>query len=159
LCHEEAERPFDLAADLMLRASLLRLEDELHVLLVTMHHVASDAWSVHVFERELSLLYDAFSRGADPGLPALPLQYVDFAVWQQRELQGPRLEKLVQYWRAQLEGAAPLNLPTDRPRPPVPTGRGARHTFELKEELVDQLKMLSRAEGATLHMTLLAAFQ
>jgi amino acid adenylation domain-containing protein len=159
LCHEEAERPFDLEADVMLRAALLRLEDEVYVLLVIMHHVATDVWSIRVFERELTFLYDAFCCGGDANLPELPLQYVDFAVWQQRELQGPRLENLVKYWGAQLEGMTPLNMPTDRPRPPMLPNRGARHPFKLKGELVDQLKMLSQTEGVTLHMMLLAAFQ
>jgi amino acid adenylation domain-containing protein len=155
----EAERPFDLTRDLMLRASLLHLGEDEHVLMLTMHHIASDGWSLRVLWRELEALYDANCRGTDPDLPDLAVQYADYALWLRNELQGQRLEWLVQYWREQLEGTSALELPTNRPRPPVSTYRGARHAFELHEELVDQLKSLSQREGVTLHMTLLAAFQ
>ena len=139
--------------------SLLRLAEDEHVLLLTMHHIASDGWSLRVLWRELEFLYDAYRLGANPDLPDLPVQYADYAVWQRSELQGQRLERLLQHWRSQLENVSALELPTDRPRPALPTYRGARHNFELKEELFEQLKSLAIAEGVTLHMTLLAAFQ
>jgi len=155
----EAERPFDLTCDLMLRASLLCLSEDEHVLLLTMHHIASDGWSLSVLWRELNVLYDAFDRGADPQLPELPVQYADYAEWQRQELQGPRLEQGLKYWRDQLEGVPVLEMPTDYVRPLVPTYRGAHCEFRLSKELVDQLKSLSQREGVTLHMLLLAAFQ
>jgi amino acid adenylation domain-containing protein len=155
----EAERPFDLTCDLMLRASLLRLAEDEQVLLLTMHHIASDGWSLHILWRELGLLYDAYRRKSDLALPALPVQYADYAAWQRQELEGERLPRLLQYWRRQLDGVSALELPTDRPRPPVLTYQTGRHYFWLSLELVDQLKALSQREGVTLHMLLLAAFQ
>jgi amino acid adenylation domain-containing protein len=159
-CEAEAERPFDLARDRMLRASLLRLADDEHVLLVTLHHIACDGWSLQVvFWRELALLYNACCREADAGLPDLALQYAEYAVWQRQQLAGERLTELLQYWRAQLAGVNALQLPTDRPRPARLSYRGARHDFGLGPGLIGQLQSLGRAESATLQMTLLAAFQ
>jgi amino acid adenylation domain-containing protein len=158
-CRLEAERPFDLSGDRMLRAALLRLAAHEHVLLLTIHHIASDGWSLGVLWRELERLYEAYCRGANPDLPPLPVRYADYAMWQQNELQGQRLDWLQQYWREQLHGAHVLELPTDHPRPPALTYQGARHDFDLKEELVEQLKSLSQREDVTLHMMLLAAFQ
>ena len=158
-CRLEAEKPFDLHTDRMLRARLLQLADHEHLLLVTLHHIASDGWSQIVLWRELGRLYNAYCRGVEPDLPNLPVQYADYAVWQRGHLQGPRLEQLLQYWRGQLAGVSVLELPTDRSRPLVPTYRGARQNFEVPETLVAQLKSLSQASGVTLHMTLLAAFQ
>ncbi len=158
-CRLEADKPFDLHTDRMLRAQLLQLADDEHLLLVTLHHIASDGWSQLVLWRELGRLYNAYCRGAEPDLPNLPVQYADYAVWQRDQLQGPRLEQLLQYWRGQLADVSVLELPADRSRPSVPTYRGARQNFELPETLVAQLKSLSQASGVTLHMTLLAAFQ
>ena len=158
-CLSEAERPFDLTRDRMLRACLLELTEDKNILMLTMHHIASDGWSRRVFWRELQHLYNAGCRRANAELPELPLQYVDYAVWQRSELRGSRLGILLKYWLKQLKGAAPLEMPTDRPRPAKPTYRGARHDFALPEELVNRLNSLSQAEGVTLHMTLLAAFQ
>ena len=158
-CQQEAERPFDLTSDLMLRASLLRLSEDEHVLLLTMHHIASDGWSMRVLWRELGLLYDGNCNGTELTLPDLPVQYADHAIWRRSQLEGPRLKQLLQYWREQLDGVSVLELPTDHPRPALPTYRGAQHSFELPEELVGQLKALSQSSGVTLHMTLLAAFQ
>ena len=155
----EAEKPFNLSTDLMLRASLLHLADDEHMLLLTMHHIASDGWSLQILLRELAGLYDAYCRGAASNLRELPVQYADYAIWQRSELEGQRLEQLLQYWREQLKGVSPLELPTDHPRPARPTYRGAQHSFELPEELVSQLKRLSQTAGVTLQMTLLAAFQ
>ena len=135
------------------------MEDDAHIFVTTMHHVASDAWSLYVFRRDLERMYDAYSRGAEPDLPELPLQYADFAVWQRGAIEEQRLQELLAYWREKLDGVTPLELPTDRPRPVVPTFRGNQHVFELQEEVVDQLKSLGSACQTTLHMTLLAAFQ
>jgi amino acid adenylation domain-containing protein len=158
-CKEEADRPFDLNSDLMLRASLLRLGEGEHVLLVTMHHIASDGWSFRLMCREMDTLYEAFCHGARPDLPELPIQYADYAVWQQNELQGQRLDDLVQFWRDCVQDAAGLELPADHPRPAAPSYRGAEHVFEIPQELVAQLNALSQRAGVSLHMTLLAAFQ
>jgi amino acid adenylation domain-containing protein len=156
----EAERPFDLSGDLMLRTSLLRLNDQEHVLLLTMHHIASDGWSLEVFWRELGTLYKAYCGGAgEAGLADLPVQYADYAVWQSKVLAGQRLETLLEYWRNQLNGVTALELPIDHSRPARPSYRGASYDFELGSELVSQLKLLGQSEGVTLHMTLLAAFQ
>ena len=143
----------------MLRTQLLQLANEEYVLLLTLHHIAADGWSVRVLWQELEKLYDTFRRRAEPALPELPVQYVDFTIWQQNELQGQRKERLVKYWRTQLNGLGLLDIPTDRPRPPKQSYRGSSHDFELPSGLADQLRQLSRAENVTLHMTLLAAFQ
>jgi amino acid adenylation domain-containing protein len=156
---EAIQQPFDLSGDLMLRPLLLRLADELHILLMVKHHIASDGWSSSVFRRELSVSYEAFSEGAIPNLPDLPIQYADYAVWQREWLQGENLQSQLSYWRNQLAGVPTLNLPTDRPRPAAPSFRGAKHSFTLSAELSDRLKTVSRQEGVTLFMTLLAAFQ
>ena len=115
LCQIEAERPFDLTCDLMLRASLLQLADDEHILLLTMHHIASDGWSLDVLWRELELLYNAYSLGNQPQLPELAVQYADYAVWQRAQLQGPYLDELLSYWRGQLADLDALELPSDRP--------------------------------------------
>src|SRR5262249_19661256 len=150
----------DLAHDLMLRTSLLRLSEDLHVLLLTLHPIASDGWSLQrVFWRELEVLYDAYCRGVDPGLPDLAVPYADYAVWQRKQLEGERLAGLLAYWRQQLTRLTALELPTDRPSPARSSYRGARHEFRLGSELVRQLRSLGQSESATLHMVLLAAFQ
>jgi amino acid adenylation domain-containing protein len=160
LAAEETRRPFDLAQGPPVRMMLLCLAENEHVLLLTMHHIVSDGWSMGVLHRELSVLYQAFSRGKPSPLPDLPIQYADFAVWQREWLQGEVLEKQLSYWKKQLEGIpAVLNLPTDRPRPAVQSFRGKRQSLELSKELTQGLKALSRKEGVTLYMTLLAAFQ
>ncbi len=159
-CVAEAQRPFDLRHDLMLRAKLLRLGEREHVLLLTMHHIASDGWSIRVLLVELATLYEAFAGGKPSPLPELAVHYADFAVWQREWLQGPILEKQLSYWRKQLEGApALLELPTDWPRPATQSYRGARIGWELPKPLSVALGELSRREGATLFMTLLAGFQ
>lgn len=156
----ESKRPFDLATGPLLRLSLLRLGEEDHVLLISMHHIISDAWSIAVFTRELASFYEAAATGRTYELPPLPLQYADFARWQREWLQGENLERELAFWKRQLEGAPPvLELPTDRPRPEVQSFRGARHHQLLSAALLDGLKTLSRSEGSTIFMTLLAAFQ
>jgi amino acid adenylation domain-containing protein len=156
---EDARRRFDLTKGPLLRANLLRLGETEHVLLLTIHHIISDGWSVGVFVRELAVLYEAYTAGRSSPLQELSIQYADFAAWQRDWLQGGRLEEQLSYWKTQLSDAPPLlELPTDRPRPPVQSYKGAHETLLLCESLSRSLKELSRREGATLFMTLLAAF-
>ncbi|MBN8468384.1 non-ribosomal peptide synthase/polyketide synthase [Corallococcus exiguus] len=160
LVTEEAGRPFDLASGPLLRASLLRLGDQDHVLIFSMHHIVTDAWSMGVVAREVAALYEAALRHAPSPLPELPLQYADYAVWQRQWLQGDVLSAQLDGWRQRLAGApAVLELPTDRPRPPVQTFRGARHSFRLPADVAERLGALGQQEKATPFMTLLAAFQ
>ncbi|UCE20077.1 MAG: amino acid adenylation domain-containing protein [Gemmatimonadota bacterium] len=157
---EEIQRPFDLSQGPLLRARLLRLAEKEHILSLTMHHIVSDAWSMGIFYRELSTLYRAFTTGMPSTLPELPIQYADFALWQREWLQGENLEAQLSYWRERLAVAPPsLELPTDRPRPPAQTYRGARQSLVLSKTLTEAIKVLSQREGVTLFMTLLAAFK
>ncbi|HKV09578.1 MAG TPA: amino acid adenylation domain-containing protein, partial [Thermoanaerobaculia bacterium] len=157
---EEAARPFDLAAGPLFEARLLRLGERDHLLLARLHHIIGDAWSLDVLRREVTALYGAFAEGLPSPLPDLPLQYADFAVWQRGWLQGEVLEAEIDVWRRRLAGAPPvLELPTDRPRPSVQTFRGASRSLELPGDLSRRLAELGRQRGATLFMTLLAAFQ
>jgi FkbM family methyltransferase len=160
LAAEEAGRPFDLAAGPLVRVRLLKLAEEEHVLLLTMHHVVSDGWSMGVLVREVAALYEAFAAGRPSPLAELPVQYADYAAWQREWLQGEVLEEQLAYWKEQLAGAPPvLELPTDRPRPAVKSSRGAAHRFGLQPGALERLKGLSRQENVTLFMTLLAAWQ
>jgi amino acid adenylation domain-containing protein len=159
LAREEARRPFDLARGPLLRSKLLRLGEDDHVLLLTMHHIVSDGWSMEVFFRELSVLYQAFCSGKPSPFPELPIQYADFAVGQREWLQGEVLDRQLSYWKKQLDNVTPLQLPTDWPRPAVQTYRSGRHSLVLPKDLSAKLRSLSRKEGVTLFMTLLAAFQ
>jgi natural product biosynthesis luciferase-like monooxygenase protein/amino acid adenylation domain-containing protein len=157
---EQARYVFDLAADPLLRLSLLKLAPEEHVLVLVVHHVVWDGWSMMVFVRELTELYDAFSRGLASPLPELPVQYLDYAEWQSGWLQGETLNRLLGFWRDEIAGVPQtLHLPTDRPRPPVQTFRGTRHALELPAGLAPALHNLDRQEGVTLFMTLLAGFE
>jgi amino acid adenylation domain-containing protein len=157
---EDAARPFDLARGPLLRASLLRLDGEEHVLLLTLHHAASDGWSMGVFFRELCAAYDALTAGEEPAFAPLPIRYADYAAWQREQLAGAGMERDLAFWREELEGApAVLELPTDRPRPAVQSFRGARHAISLPAELVERLRTLARGEEATLFMVLLAGWQ
>jgi amino acid adenylation domain-containing protein len=157
---EEAARPFDLAAGPLFRAALLRLGTDDCVLLLAMHHVVSDGWSMGVLYREMSALYEAYREGRESPLPELEVQYADYAVWQREQLQGEVLDRQLAYWRRRLTGAPELlELPTDRPRPPVQTYRGATVPVNVSPELLERLQALGRSEGATLYMTLLSAFQ
>jgi amino acid adenylation domain-containing protein/FkbM family methyltransferase len=158
LASETARRPFDLAAGPLLRAELLRLGDIEHVLLFAMHHIISDGWSSAVLLREVAALYEAFSAGVPSRLPELSVQYADYAMWQRDWLQGEVLADHLAYWRQQLAGAPALELPTDRPHPAVQTFNGAAISFALAKDLSKALAALSRRTGATLYMTLLAAF-
>jgi amino acid adenylation domain-containing protein len=155
-----AGEPFDLAAGPLLRVRLVKMEEEAHLLLLTMHHIVSDGWSMQVLVGELTALYSAFSQGRPSPLPELPVQYADYAAWQRRLLQGEVLESQLAYWRSHLAGAPPaIELPTDKARPRSLSARGAKENFQIPAELTAALKTLGRREGATLFMTLLAAFQ
>ncbi len=156
---ELSRRPFDLTRDLMLRATLVQLDDEDHVLLLGMHHIAADAHSDTVLFAELAECYAALRDGRAPNLAALPIQYADYAVWQRERLRGQTLEELRSYWARTLDGApALLRLPTDRPRLPVQRTEGSHHRIALDRELADGMVALGREQGATLFITMLAAF-
>jgi acyl carrier protein len=156
---ELASRPFDLTADLMTRAAVLKLDETEHVLLVTAHHIACDGWSKTILFRELASFYESARRGESPDLPELAIQYADYASWQARWLSGGRLDALTAWWSEHLAGApVALNMPTERRRPLVQTFAGALHWLDLPASLTDELRELGRREGATLYMTLLAVF-
>ena len=156
---QEASRPFDLSRGPLFRARLLRLGPEEHVVLVTMHHIVSDAWSMGILIREVSTLYEAFCRGEPSPLPEPPIQYADYAVWQREYLQGQVLEAQLTYWRQRLAGLPALELPTDRPRPLVSSERGGELSRLVEPAVLEAARGLSRDVGATLYMTLLAVFQ
>ncbi len=156
---EEVTRPFDLAEGPLLRLDLVRLAREEHVLVFNAHHVVMDGWSEAVFFRELEALYAACSEGRPSQLPELPIQYADFAVWQRERMSGERLARLLDHWRSRLDGAPPvLTLPTDFPRPPVETRRGAAERFDVPAELADALRAFAKRERVSLFMTLLSGF-
>ena len=158
LAAAEASRPFDLARGPLLRACLIRLGEQEHILLVTMHHIISDGWSMGVLAGEVAALYRAFLLGQPAPLAELPVQYADFAAWQRRWLQTDVLPTQLEYWQRQLASLPLLQLPTDKPQPAAPSYRGSVHYFTLADDLTQALNELSRREGATLFMTLLAAF-
>ena len=156
---ESAQSPFKLAAEPLLRVKLLQLDETEYVLLLNLHHIVSDGWSLGVLIRELGTLYTAFSAGKPSPLSDLPLQYADFAHWQRQWLQGEVLESQLSYWRQQLAALPILNLPADRTRPAIQTYHGATQNLELSNSLTASLEAISQREGVTLFMTLLAAFQ
>src|SRR6266508_1357144 len=156
---EEAARSFDLNRGPLLRVIVLKMDEEEHVLLYTTHHIVSDGWSMEILIREVGELYRAFSAGEPSPLEELPIQYADFAVWQREWLGGEVLERQMEYWGGQLKDLQILELPTDHPRPTIQSFRGSRCRFQVDGELSQRLQELSRAEGATLFITLLAAFQ
>jgi len=159
LARVEAETPFDLSRDRMLRAVLVRVAADEHLLVLNLHHVAGDGWSIGVLFRELAALYEAFAAGRPSPLPAPAVQYADFAVWQREWLKEDVLEAQLAYWRARLAGApAVLELPTDRARPAEQSYRGAVTSFEVPAALAARLREAARREGATLFMVLLAGF-
>ncbi len=156
----EAQQPFDLKSELLLRVRLLRLSEQEHILLLTMHHIASDGWSIGVLVREVTALYEAFCTDKPSPLSELPIQYADFAVWQRQRLQGKTLEAQLSYWKQQLGNNLPvLQLPTTRPRTEVKTNKGATQSFLIPSNVSQGLQALSRQEGVTLFMTLVASFQ
>jgi amino acid adenylation domain-containing protein len=159
LAAAEAHAPFDLVSGPLLRGQLICLDESEHVLLVSMHHIVSDGWSLGIFLKELGALYRAFSQGQPDPLPPLSLQYADYAHWQRQWVSGERLQSQLQYWKQQLAGAPPvLELPVDRARPAVASYAGARVEVCLEASLARQLRELSRAHGVTLYMTLLGSW-
>ncbi|EFF88805.1 pyoverdine sidechain peptide synthetase III, L-Thr-L-Ser component, partial [Streptomyces sp. e14] len=159
LVAEDGRRPFDLAAEHPVRALLARLDEDVHAVLLTLHHIASDGWSEGVLLGELDRLYQAFAAGRPAPLEPAGPQYADFAAWQREHLTGDRLAAQLAYWRTTLAGLTPLALPTDRPRGPVRDAAGATATFTVPAELVQPLVALGRSQGATPFMVFLAAFQ
>jgi hypothetical protein len=160
LMAEEARKPFDLGRGPVLRCLLLRVEDREHVLLMNMHHVVTDEWSLGILQRDLGALYEAEQRGGKAELKELPIQYADYAVWQRAWMKGEVLEEQLGYWKKQLEGMpGVLELPADKPRPAVQRYHGRMEWFEVSRELWEEVKKVSRREGATQFMTLLAAFE
>jgi amino acid adenylation domain-containing protein len=157
---EEAQRPFDLARGSLFRASLLRLTEQLHVLLFTTHHIVFDGWSSEIFLHELATLYEAVSNDHPAPLPDLPIQYSDFVRWQRETIQHEPLKNQLAYWKCQLSNSWPIiNLPTDRPRPSIRRSNGAKRSFTLTKGLSEKLNEISRQECVSLFMTLLAAFK
>jgi aspartate racemase len=157
---EETQRRFDLERGPVMRVSLFTRSAQEHILLLVIHHIVVDFWSLAVILNELGVLYPAEKAGRPAALPPLDLQYTDFVRWQTAMLASPAGERLWDYWKKQLAGPLPvLNLPTDRPRPPIQMFRGAQHDFTLNDELARRLRALAKAEGATLYMVLLAAFE
>ena len=160
LANQEAQQTFDLGQAPLLRARLLKLAEQDFLLLLTFHHIISDGWSINVFFEELAALYNAFVHGQPSPLPPTPLQYVDFAIWQQEYMKNNGLSEHLVYWKQQLAGApTTLDLPTDHPRPLSPSSRGSHYVITLPITLADALKTLSRQQGTTLYMTMVAAFQ
>jgi len=160
IARSEAQKKFDLSKLPLITAKLLQLSSEDHILLLTIHHMIFDGWSEGVLISELAIIYEAFAAGKPSPLAPPAIQYADFAVWQRQRLQGERLETMLAYWKKQLGGSLPvLSLPTDRPRPPVQTVRGAKEYLLLPKNLSESLKELSLTEGVTLFLTLMAAFK
>jgi amino acid adenylation domain-containing protein len=158
--HQASRKPFNLATDLMLRCGLVQLAPNQHVFLATMHHIASDAWSMGLFWQQLGQVYNAFSAHKPNPLLPLPIQYADYAVWQREWLSSKVIAQQLDYWKQQLVNVNPvLELPTDYPRPAIQTYAGATTSIDLSPQLTADLKSLCRQEGTTLFMTLLAAFQ
>ena len=159
LAAQEAAAPFDLEAGPLIRGRLIQLAENEHALLLTMHHIVSDGWSMGVLAGELSALYGAFLRGEDDPLPELEIQYADYAVWQRQWIEGEILQQQAAYWKANLAGTpALLELPADHPRPAQQDYAGAFTGLVLDEQLTAGLRELSRRHGTTLFMTLLAAW-
>ncbi|MBU7585509.1 MAG: amino acid adenylation domain-containing protein [Nostoc sp. TH1S01] len=159
LAIKEAYKPFDLAKDPVLRVKMWQVASDEYILLIAIHHIASDGWSIGVLNRELSAHYRAITTDSAVELPELPVQYADFTLWQRQWLTIEVLERQLSYWKQQLAGAPPLlELPTDRPRPAIQTFRGGTERFQLDASLTFALRQLSHKSGTTLFMTLLAGF-
>ena len=155
----ESRATFDLERGPLLRTKLVRLSDESHLLLVMMHHIIGDAWSLGVMFRELAELYAAAREGRPAKLPPMKVQYPDYALWQRERLEGEALDRELKFWRDRLDGAATLAMPTDRPHPPVQSFKGASQPFHLHPETAKRLALLAKENGATTFMALLAAFK
>jgi amino acid adenylation domain-containing protein len=154
----EASTPFDLERGPLVRVRVVRLDDLRYGLLIAMHHIVCDGWSSRIFIEEMAALYEAFATGREPALPALPIQYADYAAWQRQQLSGDALDAQLRFWREHLADAEPLELPGDRPRPLEPTGGGGTVQFTFPSELSEALVALSRREGVTMFMLFLAAY-
>ena len=148
--------PFDLSSDFMLRAAVFKVAEELHLLVINVHHIAADGWSLPILADELSKCYTAYSENRTVRLPELKVSYADYAVWQHKHLEGDLLDKQFQYWQGQLQDSTPLELPTDHVRPPVQSTRGALHTFSLSSGQATGLKHLVEQQGGSLYMGLLS---
>ncbi|MBW1781886.1 MAG: amino acid adenylation domain-containing protein, partial [Deltaproteobacteria bacterium] len=160
LCNQECHRGFDLSKDLLLRVLLLRLDLDNHVLMLTVHHIVSDGWSMGVIFREFMTLYDGYASGRSPDLPGLPIHYTDFARWQRKWMESETIRPQVDFWKHQLKGTPEgIDLPTDRPRPAVQSYRGASESIFLETELCEAIKSLTRKKGVTLFMLMLAALK
>jgi amino acid adenylation domain-containing protein len=160
LASEEARRPFDLQRGPLLRARLLRLGPEDQLLLLTMHHIVSDGWSLDIFVRETAVFYEALLAGQDPALQPLRIQYADYAIWQHEQIEGAFLKQELQYWRRKLGGIiAPLQVPADYPRPAIQKYRGAQCHLELTREFIERVTVLARNNDVTLFMFLLAVYK
>jgi len=160
LITSECQRSFDLTRSPLLRATLVVLNERDHVLVMMMHHIIGDVWSVRVVMKELAALYEAFSAGRPSPLPELPIQYCDYSTWQREWLQGEALQSQLAYWKQKLSGMAEaLELPTDRPRPPVQSIWGAKHFLKIPQQLTDALRAIAQEEKASLFMTLLAGWK
>ena len=157
--HELIRKPFDLARDYMMRADLITISPQEYVVVVTMHHIASDAWSLPIIVREVIELYKAFDENRSPILAPLEIQYADFAVWQRKTLQGDVMDRKVAYWKQKLDGVSALQLPTDFPRPAIRTMKGGMTSFRVGKETATAIKSLSQQQGASLFMTLLTAYK
>jgi len=151
-------KPFDLANDYMIRGKVITLDKQTHVLILTVHHISFDGWSLSVFVKELAELYKSYIEKKEPRLVALPIQYVDYAIWQRNYLQGEIMENKLNYWKSQLSGITPLELPVDHPRSAIQSTRGAIAGFTVDNDLVAQLQLLSLQHGTSMFMTLLSVF-
>jgi amino acid adenylation domain-containing protein len=159
LINNNVQEPFNLNTGPLFKAKLLQLKDNQFILLLNMHHISSDGWSMGIFIRELCHAYLAFSQGQKPTLEPLPIQYSDFATWQRNWLQGEVLETQINYWKTQLKDAPQrLELPADHSRPPIQSYRGSHYSHTLTPELTEQLNSLSQQKGVSLYMLLLAVF-
>ncbi|MFZ1007337.1 MAG: condensation domain-containing protein [Candidatus Sulfotelmatobacter sp.] len=160
ISREEAKKPFDLRRSPLLRVTLMCLAEQRHRLVLTMHHIISDGWSVGILVRELAVLYNAFTQGKPSPLPELPIQYVDYTAWQQEQLVGESLQRHLDYWKQQLDGVqTELDLVTDRPHRQGSANQGAQYYFDLGAALTHDLRRFGQEQGVTLYMVLLAGYQ
>lgn len=151
--------PFDLSADYMMRACLISMAQDQHCLVITLHHIASDGWSSNILKKELMESYHSFANGIRVSLPPLPIQYIDYAIWQRNFLNSDLIQNKIDYWEAKLQNVSTLQLPTDFTRPPVQSNNGNSYRFSIDNSLASQLRELGQSHQATLFMTLLAAFK
>ena len=159
MVHQAWQQPFDLEEGPLMRALLIQLGEQEHVFVLTLHHLVTDAWSNMVLLREITQLYAGLAGGQEADLPPLTIQYADYALWQQDWLKSSGMQEQLHYWKTQLDGSVPLQLPTDHPRPAILGNQGAEYRWRLSEDLVEQIRQTSRREGVTLFMTLQAALQ